>query len=88
MRDPAQVAHICITHLRVCFALCKTEFAHWMPIFKNSLKRQKKLFLIRLLVLMVIFFTRQTIYLIFDAFIIENDKYRTHLEILVCPAWF
>jgi hypothetical protein len=57
MRDPAQVAHICITHLRVCFALCKTKIAHWVPISKNSLKRQKKLFLISLLVLMVNFFT-------------------------------
>jgi hypothetical protein len=88
MRDPAQVAHICITHLRVCFALCKTKIAHWVPISKNSLKRQKKLFLISLLVLMVNFFTMKTNYLIFDAFIIENDKYRTHMEILVCPAWF
>jgi hypothetical protein len=57
MRDPAQVAHICVTQLRVCFALCKSKFAHWMPIFKNTLKRQKKLFLISLLVLVVKFFT-------------------------------
>ena len=57
MRDPAQVAHICVTQLRVFFALCKTMIAHWMPIFKKTLKRQKKLFLISLLVLMVKFFT-------------------------------
>jgi hypothetical protein len=57
MRDPAQVAHICVTQLRVCFALCKTWIAHWMPIFKNTSKRQKKLFLISLLVLVAKFFT-------------------------------
>ena len=57
MRDPAQVAHIYVTQLRVCFALCKSKFAHWMPIFKNTLKRQKKLFLISLLVLVAKFFT-------------------------------
>ena len=57
MRDPAQVAHICVTQLRVCFALCERQIAHWMPIFQNSLKRQKKLFLISLLVPMAKFFT-------------------------------
>jgi len=57
MRDPAQVAHICVTQLRVCFALCERWIAHWMPIFQNSLKRQKKLFLISLLVPMAKFFT-------------------------------
>ena len=68
MRDPAQVAHICVTQLRVCFALCKREFAHWMPIFKNSLKRQKNFFLISVLVPMAKFFTIENKLLYFQRF--------------------